>query len=190
MKDEIINKNGILKVVRKRGKHRVTSAEKGTFQYTATEGQRRFAIKTSGDDWLSESDGTGEISTHFKLSTSNASNHGYFYISTQYAVFPDNDNYWADLNAFKAWLDSNEVYIEYNLKTPIVEELPTADQIALNSLLSFDTVTYISTDSELVPVIDVEYGTSKVGAYTLEAWNEKENLKIRIADLLRMNSEQ
>lgn len=76
---------------------------------------------------------------------------------------------------------------------PTFEPLPTADQIALNSLVSFDGVTYLSCDSEVDPVIDVEYGTSKVGAYTLESWNKAENNRIKFDELvtatLMMNQE-
>lgn len=185
VKDEIINENGIFKVVRKRGKHRLTSAEKGTFGYVSTEGERRFHLKTSGDDWISsESNALGELCTHAIFNNqTNVGNHGYFYLTPVYCIFTDNDHYWADLDAFKSWLDSNEVYIEYNLKTPIVEELPLADQIALNSIETFDGITCLEFDSEIKPEFEGEYGTSKVGGIALEALLVARNNDIRISSV-------
>lgn len=69
------------------------------------------------------------------------------------------------------------------------EPLPTADQIALNSLLSFDGVTYLHFDSEIQPTSLVEYGTSHVGALTLEAWNKAENNRIRVEEILTRTTE-
>jgi hypothetical protein len=85
------------------------------------------------------------------------------------------------------------VEISYVVAEPTFEPLPTADQIALNSLVSFDGVTYLSFDSEIEPTSLVEYGTSKVGAYTLEVWNKEENNRIRIEEvttaMLALNQE-
>lgn len=79
--------------------------------------------------------------------------------------------------------DSCEIPAEvhYILAEPIITQISDEDAIALMSLKTFDTVTYISTDSELQPVIDLEYGTSKVGGYTLECYNDKEVMKLEIA---------
>ena len=69
----------------------------------------------------------------------------------------------------KAFLDTNEVYVYYQLATPTTEALPIADQIALNSLATYDGITYVEFDAEIQPTFKGEYGTSKVGGYTLEA---------------------
>lgn len=86
---------------------------------------------------------------------------------------------------FVAWLDAQTdgVFIIAPLKEPTFEPLPTADQIALMSLKTFDTVTYISTESDIEPVIDVEYGTSRIGGYTLECCNDREILELENDDL-------
>lgn len=81
----------------------------------------------------------------------------------------------------KTWLSENNVTFVYELATQIEEDLPTADQIALRQLQSFDTVTYISSDSEIEPSWDLEYGSSKVGGYTLEALNIAEANEINIS---------
>ena len=84
---------------------------------------------------------------------------------------------------FVSWLEEYNPIVDYELDTPTFEPLPTADQIALNQLETFDTVTYISTDSTIEPVIEVEYGTSKVGAYALEAMLGKEANRLEIEQL-------
>ena len=83
------------------------------------------------------------------------------------------------VNELKAWLADNQTIFAYIPNTePVFEPLPTADQIALHQLETFDTVTYISTDSAIEPVIEVEYGTSKVGAYAIKGMNDVEADKI------------
>ena len=91
-------------------------------------------------------------------------------VSIPVALFAD-DGKFTDLESGNAWLQSNPLTTHYILSEPIVTMLSDEEAIALMSLKSFDTVTYISTDSELVPVIDLEYGTSKVGALALENSN-------------------
>lgn len=84
---------------------------------------------------------------------------------------------------WKAKLQANPIKVLYELAEPTFEPLSTADQIALNSLLSFDGVTYLHFDSEIEPTSLVEYGTSHVGALTLEAWNKAENSRIKTEEL-------
>ena len=62
----------------------------------------------------------------------------------------------------------NPVYVVYELAEETTEDLPIADQIALNSLATYDGITYLEFDSEIEPTFKGEYGTSKVGGYTLE----------------------
>jgi hypothetical protein len=73
----------------------------------------------------------------------------------------------ADLQA-----EASNIY--YALDTPTYEVLPLADQVALNSLLTFDDTTYLSIESELEPTYLYEYGTSKVGGYALKSLNTAE----------------
>lgn len=82
----------------------------------------------------------------------------------------------ATLDEWKTYLveqyaNGTPVTLVYELAEPITEELSEVDRLALYSLKSFDTVTYISTDSAVEPVIEVEYGTSRVGALALENSN-------------------
>ena len=73
-----------------------------------------------------------------------------------------------NLNEFISFLTSNPITVVYELETPTETDLPTADQIALNSLQTYDGITYVEIDSEIKPTFKAEYGTSKVGGYTLE----------------------
>lgn len=84
------------------------------------------------------------------------------------------------LEQFRELITATPIIIHYELAEPTTEALPTADQIALNSLKSFDGVTYVETDSEVKPTIYSKYGTSKVGAMALELQNENANLKLQM----------
>lgn len=68
----------------------------------------------------------------------------------------------------KSWLVENEVEFICQTATETTEELPLADQVALNSLATYDGITYLEFDAEVQPTFEGEYGTSKVGGYTLE----------------------
>lgn len=78
------------------------------------------------------------------------------------------DARFSDVESFKAWLAQNPITIICRLATPTTEALPIADQIALNSLSTYDGITYLEFDSEIEPTFKGEYGTSKLGGYTLE----------------------
>ena len=91
--------------------------------------------------------------------------------STGYVVFrvpaSENNNF-MDKETVKSFFDNNEIFVAYELTEEITEALPIADQTALNSLSTYDGITYIEFDSEIKPTFKGEYGTSKVGGYTLE----------------------
>ena len=83
-----------------------------------------------------------------------------FYIAVEQTI--------TTLGDFKNWLAGNPVTVIYELATEEVTDLPTADRIALNSLDTYNGITYLEFDSEIEPTFKGEYGTSKVGGYTLE----------------------
>lgn len=80
----------------------------------------------------------------------------------------------------KSWLIDNGVEFICQTATETTESLPTADQIALNSLATYDGITYLEFDSEVQPTFEGEYGTSKVGGYTLESLLTARNNKLEI----------
>ena len=83
----------------------------------------------------------------------------YFFINTSFATLAE----------WKAHLAEKPMTVVYELAEEATEALPIADQIALNSLQTYDGITHLEFDSEIKPTFKGEYGTSKVGGYTLEA---------------------
>lgn len=73
--------------------------------------------------------------------------------------------------------------------TPTFEPLPLADQIALHKLESFGGVTYLFTDSTIEPIIEVEYGTSKVGGYAIKGLNNGEISLLELEQLKTLTNE-
>lgn len=61
------------------------------------------------------------------------------------------------VDLLKEKLASSPITVVYELATPTFEPLPEADQVALDNLKSFYGITYVNTDSEIKPVLDVEY---------------------------------
>ena len=82
------------------------------------------------------------------------------------------------------WCRNNNVYVQYPLATPTYEVLDNQSQIALNSLKSFNGVTYVEIDSRVKPQeVSFDYGTSHVGALTIENANLRNNDNLRIIEL-------
>ena len=95
----------------------------------------------------------------------------FFFNGNSQPIFCSNSISSAD--EWKALISEKPCTIQYSLATPIIETLDTDSQIALNSLETFDTVTYINVDSRTQPSeIVSEYGTGKVGALVIQAYNE------------------
>ena len=88
-----------------------------------------------------------------------------FYINTSFA----------SLDEWKAHLVEKPMTIIYELAEEEVVELSATDKIALNSLSTYDGVTYLEFDCYLEPTFKGEYGTSKVGAYTLKTLANSNN---------------
>ena len=85
---------------------------------------------------------------------------GQFRINTEFAT----------VDEWKAHLASNPMEVVCELAEEVVEELPIADQIGLNSIATYDGVTHVEFICEgPQPTFKGEYGTSKVGGYTLES---------------------
>ena len=66
------------------------------------------------------------------------------------------------VNIFKEFLvekynSGNPIKVYYQLATPIETPLPEVDQVAFRSLKAYDGVTYVTTDSEVLPTIEVKY---------------------------------
>ena len=75
----------------------------------------------------------------------------------------------------------NEAYLCYILVTSTFE--PFTDQTPFYGLSSFDGVTNIITDQTIEPTMELEYGKSMVGAYTLENHNTSKKNEAVLTDL-------
>ena len=80
------------------------------------------------------------------------------------------DTDFSTIDELRTHLQSVSMLVIYILATPIFE--PFDDQTPFYGLASFDGVTNIITDQAIEPTIDLEYGKSMVGAYTLENHSE------------------
>ena len=98
---------------------------------------------------------------------------GQFRINTEFAT----------VDEWKAHLASKPMEVVFELAEETTEALPIADQIALNSLPTYDGITYVEFDSEIQPTFKAEYGTSKVGGYTLESLLVARNNDLRLSAL-------
>lgn len=90
------------------------------------------------------------------------------YSGTQIFLFLDTDTF-PDKASLSTYLESNEVYFVYELAEETTEELPIADQIALNSLQTFDGITHVEFISDVQPTFSAKYGTTEMGGYALES---------------------
>ena len=75
------------------------------------------------------------------------------------------------VEGFKTWLSGNNLEVVYMLANSTFEPLPEADQLALKQLETFEKLTYVFTDSEIEPAIEVEYAKSKTGGLLFDVEN-------------------
>lgn len=130
-----------------------------------------FSAKTANDTWMSKEG----ISVQAEV--------GYLFI------YSNEFNTEDCLDAWKAHLAENPITVVYELAEPVTEELPTADQIALNSLKSFDGTTHIYCDcGEVQATMEVEYGTSRVGALALDNHCRENVNEIKLAELTALTN--
>lgn len=191
VKDVLCKQDGVYGVLRKIGKWIITGSEswvksnsrKGVFYITPSkigEAAGFGTAKLSAEYFCSHL-------TYVDVSIYTVGHCSFDPVDNTYSFWFTNED--RTLDSFKTWLASNNVTVDYQLATPTFEPLPLADQIALHELETFDTVTYISTDSEIEPVMEVEYGTSKVGAYTIKALNNSEIALLKQEEFEKLTSE-
>lgn len=143
-------------------------------------GQR---ILTTASDMLLENNCLA-LCTHAKHKVTSSYNISGCYLATdeveskQRIAIRFNEVRFASSEEVNAWIEENNVEVYYQLNEPTFEPLPTADQIALRSLLSYDGVTYIELDSDLPTEMKVKYGANEFGSIVLENQNLIEINKI------------
>ena len=170
VKDRIIKKDGLWQIER-RFKEVVfdgSSDEGWNSIPSGTSTKVRFEISVNNciaSDL--DTNGVNSLNTHFQLGGYGQTSvilNVYTLSSTVLLISKD---IVTTLEEFKTWLAANPMTLVYRLKTPEYEVLPPMDQSAINSLLTFNNTTYISTDSAVEPVINTTYGISAVGGYAL-----------------------
>lgn len=177
VKDEIVRlDDGSLKVLRKYGQVNlgVLSWQVATNYFTVNKDYIRNA---TGIDIRRDMDGMLSCS-FYRYMPGISSDHRLY--QTNNAIRIRDDSY-TDVTTFKASLDGVMLY--YELAEPYYEDIPVVDQIALNSLETFDTMTYVDFNSDVEPTVSGEYGVSKVGGYTLKALLQTQSNGLRISEL-------
>ena len=131
----------------------------------------------------------GGLSTHFAYKNSYNDDSAHWYVYDSYLYFFMPNGIATSIVELNAWLDEgNTLEFVYKIKEE-AEELPIADQIALNNLQTFDGTTYVDFDSEVKPTFTGEYGTSRVGGCSLEAMLEAEKNEMELDEHISKNSE-
>ncbi len=99
----------------------------------------------------------------------------------------DNKFTTADISLYKARLAENPIEIIYPLATPTFE--PFTDQTPFYGLESFDTATYISTDSEIEPNVILKFGKVEASALALGNYNRTKLNENRVSTLEALTTE-
>lgn len=163
VKDEIVRlDDGSLKVLRKYGQVDlgVLSWQFATNYFAVNKDHIRNA---TGRDIRRDMDGMLSCS-FYRYMPGISGDHRLYQTSNAIRI---RDDSYTDVTTFKASLDGVMLY--YELAEPYYEDIPVVDQIALNSLETFDTVTYVDFNSDVEPTVSGEYGVSKLGGYALES---------------------
>lgn len=71
--------------------------------------------------------------------------------------------------AYNAFLANTPIEVVLERAIPTIESLPLVDQIALNSLQTYNNSTYVEFEGEVQPTFKGEYGKSKETGYILES---------------------
>ena len=181
VKDEIVRKNSVWGVQRRFAEVTLNGSEYWNSNGTSTSGVYRFytnslQIKPPSDSKIVANvlcDRYPRISatdTWNKMNGIAVSPSGPLYI--YYDGINDND-----VSVWKDELEERPLTVTYEMATPTFEELDADSQIALNSLETFNGVTTIKFDSRVQPGIEVEYGKTTQGAYSIKALHMAEQNK-------------
>ena len=168
VRDGIVEKDGVYGVERKFALGQITRVtnldSKGVLFVTDTFGDAVNYLEQAIAPLL-----LCESFVPYSLDAVRSKDYGITLYGVKFSIANKDWNY--DVATANAALAENPITVLYELAEPVFEPLPTADQIALRSLMSYDGVTYVSCDSEVEPLIVTKYGTSEVGALSLHNEN-------------------
>lgn len=198
IKDRIIKKDGLWQIERRLGNVVFDGSSDESWTYAATNNSSKYRYQTKlligniKNGVIAEV--SNILSSHYVATTSNTS--GTYGCNTGISVNSDGSIYIFNSNvcsnnvtAWCEWLQSNPVTVVYELNEPEYITLPPMDQSAINSLLTYNSVTYVSTDSAVVPVINSVYGISAVGGYALLGATSGEAAKLGSLQVVSFDSE-
>lgn len=130
--------------------------------------------KAFGLVYCSHAKGLTQEATNADECYLSGSNNGLFVINTNFLT----------VSAFKDWLSSNPMTVIYELAEETIEELPVETQIALNSIPTYDGITYVEFISDVQPTFyKFKYGTTEMGGMTLESLLTARNNDLRLSAL-------
>jgi hypothetical protein len=174
--------DGLHKIERKVAERILTSKNAGWMQANNIVGHKGV--------FFTQTYKTDHVYPQYPLCETFSQASGYSDVSNYVCAIDKTGSFWVcndditTIQDFATWVDENPIKVQYTLATPTIEVLDTESQLALNSLKTFDNVTYLEFDSRVKPSeIEVEYGTSQVGAYTLQSLNNTEANAIRLNEL-------
>lgn len=187
--DSIIRRaDGVIGVMRKRATKVLNGSEQWEIAGTASHGYQSFYTPLPDVERVGETR-RGEIkSNKFRsLSLSIWNNPTGYYTSIgtgePYAYISVKTTDASNVSELKEWLAENNVEIEYPLAIPVFTPLDTETQLAINSMITFNNLTYIDVISRTPPSeVEVEYGTSKVGGYALKSLLNTENIALKLSE--------
>lgn len=190
IKDEVVCKDGVWGVERKISKVVYDGSESWALNFTTdirlsvyrafTDGKTPlFMRKVLCDKLISSPAGNKNDEENVYICSSNPNGNN-FIIDLPIDVVPS-------LAEFFTWLSENPITVEYELATPVFE--PFTDQSPFYQMKSYDTVTYISTDSKVEPSIEVKFGRTEGDAITLGNYNRTMLNEIRISELMALQTE-
>lgn len=126
----------------------------------------RYYVEGSGA--TSESNALCSCAKFLYLYSSSSVNECFFSTSVSGRFIVNTD--FETVEEWKAHLASNPMTVVYEMAEETTEDLPLSDQIALNSLATYDGITYLEFDSEIEPTFKGRYGASEVGGVASEAY--------------------
>lgn len=198
IKDEIVCKDGVWGVLRG-GKSveldGVTADRKANSISTTNKFTNAYVVGTNS--WYRNAIPSAEIlCTHYTYmgtykDSSNVKDGCVEICSAVGSMYVGHDSI-STVDDYNAWLaeqyaKGTPVTVFYELDVPVFE--PFTDQTPFYGLKSYDTVTYISTDSKVEPSIEVKFGRTEGDAINLGNYNRTKLNEIRISELMALQTE-
>ena len=175
--DRIVEVDGVFKVERNVAEVVYNGTE--TWNFATNGAGIHYVFTDKLADAKTQSLGFCNLLESYKTSVNN---NNFFINHSGQPIFCGNS--FASKDEWVALITETPCVIQYELATPIYEELNKESQIALNKLKTFDGVTYIDFNTTIQPsAFEVKYGSSDVGAGVLKNDDRLTKLEICLKDI-------